>query len=555
MALLKNPVPGFIISIFLVFLSHGLFAQTVITEKTKIKKVTSAGVITSNSKEITVDLGLRALSETLPFDEPFVIKLMLPANSRLSNEQVIGVKCYYSKIVLKTAPSAAYMALIRDEDVKDEKVKNEKWIKSEGLRFVPTDSFSFPIAKLPPNRDFTFIFEFERKLSGLEKEKLLEFTQKEVRATLEKFAGNKNFEFNEGEINAIIPSVKAKLASYLAGFKLGTDFEAKGVEINSNEKGVFKNTIINLTNSYEGLRLASEEMEKVKVRLDGELMAMKNFTKSYQKNTKDDDRINNFLTLTKLDDLGRKLLEYPRDKMAQDEGKNQKYQADISKYQEDLGKLNLKDPVYTKMKERITDILQAIHNKHIGYVESLDVARESTTSNVSPLVDVIATNIYENMVVIGSSFNPDFKTRANTHISADLGVAVIPSLAKMTPYLGTNIYFRPVNRNEKLTWAWSNMGKRVSLMLGLTIGSLAKPSYRADLFAGSFNLITGVGLRVASFVRINGGAVWYSKVNPNPLISNNTFTGKPFVSLSFDLDVKTVFNRLFGATDITTIAP
>jgi hypothetical protein len=71
----------------------------------------------------------------------------------------------------------------------------------------------------------------------------------------------------------------------------------------------------------------------------------------------------------------------------------------------------------------------------------------------------------------------------------------------------------------------------------------------------SFNLITGAGFRITDWVRISGGALWYSKFDANPLNTTQKIGATTFISISFDLRIKTALNNLFAPSVFTSVSP
>ncbi|WP_421939249.1 hypothetical protein [Pedobacter sp.] len=527
--------------------SFQLRAQTVITEKTKTKTVTGNVVVTGTSPEIEVDLGLNAFSNILPFDTPFKIKLSLSDKTFVTREQVINVNAYYNKITLATKPDKAFIDKIKLEQAKNTEGKNYMWRKAEGTRAGADDAFHFSIGKLPPNRDFTFIFEFERKLTLEEKKKLQEITQQKLRPLMK--SSNGTFEFSVEKVNSIVIQIKEALSEYLAKYNLATQYANEADNLRISE------SVELLSSNYEGELLAKNQLEKTAVLLEEYLETLDRFTTQYKMYGKDGQKANNLISLGKLLAMSASLLETPLSKPSFLAADISKQQTANTAYLKELDNIKIAgNKEFETIKANIKDGIEALAHHTKAFVDQGLQAGNATVAKAATIADVIVQSIFDYTIVAGTSFNSDFVTRANTYISADLGLALIPSAGKMVPYLGTNIYFRPVNRNEKVTWS-TNMAKRVSLLVGLSVGSIAKPNYRADLLANSMNLVTGVGFRVASFVRFNGGYVWFTKINDNPLNTNNSIAGKPFVSLSFDIDVRTVFSGLFSADQVKILKP
>ncbi|QOD61356.1 hypothetical protein H9I45_02600 [Polaribacter haliotis] len=130
----------------------------------------------------------------------------------------------------------------------------------------------------------------------------------------------------------------------------------------------------------------------------------------------------------------------------------------------------------------------------------------------------------------------------------------------LRPFLGANInIFGPVNKDlrskymDDYTPPGSNIIGRYlrnhfSLMIGLSLGTIAEDNRRKDLFT-NFNLITGISYRVNRSVRLSYGRLWYNKIDPNPIISESKFSSLGYFSASFDIEFKkasgSTFNKIF----------
>jgi hypothetical protein len=168
--------------------------------------------------------------------------------------------------------------------------------------------------------------------------------------------------------------------------------------------------------------------------------------------------------------------------------------------------------------------------------------RESTRQEAtfSALVESVVKSVF---VINGSSVG-DFDTNSSWYVSADPGLAWAPGIEKIVPYTGTNIYFRPVNRDTPLRLR-SSFGRRFALSIGLTLGSVSEAGKRGDLF-GSQALLVGFGYRITDAIRVSGGGLVFQKEDPNPLISHKRLGAVPYFSMSFDWDVKKLTSVLSG---------
>jgi hypothetical protein len=153
------------------------------------------------------------------------------------------------------------------------------------------------------------------------------------------------------------------------------------------------------------------------------------------------------------------------------------------------------------------------------------------------------------LVVIPASTVGDFSTQSRNYISADTGVACAPELSACAVYVGTNIYFRPVNKAAPLRQFgnfFQTLDRRVSVTLGLTaegIGDSGKT--RQDLF-NTQSLVYGVGARLTNSVRMTVGGLLFKKLSPNPLSTDKKLATTYFLSISFDIDVAPALKGIGG---------
>lgn len=149
-------------------------------------------------------------------------------------------------------------------------------------------------------------------------------------------------------------------------------------------------------------------------------------------------------------------------------------------------------------------------------------------------------------VVVDSSTTGNSDTFQNYYVSADLGFTYLPDIDEAVPYAGTNIYFRPVNKNAPLSQR-SSFGRRFAITLGVTLDSIADEDGTRKDFSGSQSLLVGAGYRFTESLRFGLGAVVFLKKDPNPLVDDETTGVTPYVSVSFDWDVAKTFKGI-GST-------
>ena len=133
------------------------------------------------------------------------------------------------------------------------------------------------------------------------------------------------------------------------------------------------------------------------------------------------------------------------------------------------------------------------------------------------------------------------RTPWNNHASLDLGLLYAGDIQTGALYVGTNIYFRPVNTDVGFTEA-DSFGRRLALTVGVTISSAADATnrMRSDLFWNQ-SLVLGGGFRLTPSLRAGGGALIFLESDPNPLVDQKSLAATWYASLSLDLDLARVF--------------
>ena len=217
-----------------------------------------------------------------------------------------------------------------------------------------------------------------------------------------------------------------------------------------------------------------------------------------------------------------------------------------------LSKLNSEHRLgFTKKLKEINSEL--IRNHHLLEKIKLEIEgrQNKASSYVNKLID--AFDINESRAIGAHSVFP-FKTRAEFHITADIGLAHYTFYGanndsqeesinnSVAPYLGVNFNFFAVNRqaNYSIFKGRTNWCKAFSFVLAGTINENFDNDRRDHLFA-NVNLMTGIGMRITDFLRVGGGAKWY-RYNVTQL--DQKLVASPYISFSLDFDVQ---ERLRGA--------
>jgi hypothetical protein len=147
---------------------------------------------------------------------------------------------------------------------------------------------------------------------------------------------------------------------------------------------------------------------------------------------------------------------------------------------------------------------------------------------------------WRRLLLVGTSTVQTHETRQKNYLSADAGVMWAPGLDRVVPYLGTNIYFRPVNKDAPLG-SGKNLGdeflRRFAVVIGLTARGVDDVSVGRENLFGTQAGILGVGVRLAQHIRFGGGAVLFITKDPDPFKATKSMAWSYYGSVSFDADV------------------
>lgn len=129
-------------------------------------------------------------------------------------------------------------------------------------------------------------------------------------------------------------------------------------------------------------------------------------------------------------------------------------------------------------------------------------------------------------------------TAGSNYVSADVGLLHAGVIGETVPYVGVNLYLRPVDKSISLRQHGGPL-RRFSVTAGLTLTSIAdRRGIRNDLF---FNqaAVLGAGYRISQDWRIGGGTLVFRERDPAtfPLTRRRSTAVTPYVSVSLDADV------------------
>jgi|GEM_PF-6250513 len=191
----------------------------------------------------------------------------------------------------------------------------------------------------------------------------------------------------------------------------------------------------------------------------------------------------------------------------------------------------------------------ALVNKALAAAETLrGVAGRLAAPQVKlEIADDLTAMIVRDNWLVGDNIGT-FLTRQKGYIAADFGFAFAPELERALPYIGTNIYLRPVNKNAPLPGLlpWNRPMQRFSLSIGLVIKKI--DDTQAESLFGDFSLLTGAGFRITESARLSGGVLWAREKSNSPLNEDSSLVWSPYLAVSLDYDVKTLtkwFDKAF----------
>lgn len=194
-----------------------------------------------------------------------------------------------------------------------------------------------------------------------------------------------------------------------------------------------------------------------------------------------------------------------------------------------------------------------------GDLDSLESSLKTRIGKLDNLLKAIDKEEVNSVLVEGST-TTSFETRANWYLGLDLGYAWADEIEDFFPYVGTNIYFRPMNKKAHLRWSdfrtgqlRSELAKRLSLTIGITVKSLEKPDKRFQGISleddigiiADRPLVAAAGLRLSDFFRLSVGALVFKDRDPDPLIDESKLAWSPLVSLSIDWNVRAALRNRF----------
>lgn len=172
--------------------------------------------------------------------------------------------------------------------------------------------------------------------------------------------------------------------------------------------------------------------------------------------------------------------------------------------------------------------------------------------NVLEITQVISKNVVKQRVsfatTIGTTYFSGATENARTYLSFDAGYGANMTARDAFPYLGVNIYLRPIKREIPLKHYRGNLcdyfGSHFSLLVGMTTNSIESDPMRGGLI-GNKAILLGGGFRVLPWLKLNYGRMVYYDMPANPLVNRRYLASDGFISASIDADVVEIFKIFF----------
>ncbi len=152
------------------------------------------------------------------------------------------------------------------------------------------------------------------------------------------------------------------------------------------------------------------------------------------------------------------------------------------------------------------------------------------------------TRLFKDLWIMSGTDFVDLATRSKFLLVPDIGIANMFIGGQQRtyyfprPFIGTNIYFRPVDKEllEK-SIPYKDWKRRISLQIGLTFGKFDATEF--DNLFNDFSLLVGPSFRLNQSFRLSTGTVLYKANRKNPLFTDKRVALSGFLAFSFDVDI------------------
>lgn len=197
-----------------------------------------------------------------------------------------------------------------------------------------------------------------------------------------------------------------------------------------------------------------------------------------------------------------------------------------------LERLHITTAALTRLAVQLDSVQDALHAVR-NALEQIRIQNQGVDASVKELVAGIRSLDFAYVALRGTTA-VSYEARARTYISLDAGFLGGRGVREVVPYLGINVYGRPVNKNMPLSGCRC-LSRRIALTVGVTASSIKQDKRLEDLF-NSHAVLLGFGLRLTDYWRATGGAL-FAKSYPDGVDRPAKITGLPALATSIDLDV------------------
>ncbi|MTH15817.1 hypothetical protein [Flavobacterium sp. LC2016-01] len=194
------------------------------------------------------------------------------------------------------------------------------------------------------------------------------------------------------------------------------------------------------------------------------------------------------------------------------------------------------DQIFIDNKDNISER----NNKLFSYMET----NKSVTMTIGG--ESVTVDLFTEVKELSKLNTQQFllKTSSALRIVADGGIIYAgwqKGFNTVTPYFGINISLRPMDTDipfkTLVKYNRIKFYQRFTANLGITINSIAKDNYRANLFSNN-NVMIGLGYKVSHVLNLNFGGLLYNNINPNPLVATKSIGIAPYAGISINLLIK-----------------
>ncbi|MHA4812379.1 hypothetical protein ACX0G9_30075 [Flavitalea flava] len=473
---------------------------------------------------IRLDLNGKGFQDPLPFDIPF---------------KIVGIKYDPALISIRFAYKKG---TLKKENFAEGDYLEPPWINNFDQELPFSLRASTPLA---PNSTYTFIFKIQRKLNDAETGTLKGLIADQILTLLKKrLEGRMNFELTKKEIDDAGELVISSLGLSLKHKDLAIDRAG----LKDNYYPLMKASLFGLTDLY------NTNFHDPLVELQGNMqfftLALDNLDKvSIEKGFKPtDDFVNLQSSLKDLSHFTEKMDPEDPLKTAELNALLKTLQKGIESIKETIAP---KSDLYKKEAPEILDMFQDLQRKLLLYKNGSEAGKEAVDKFSTDLTNALVKIIYADLIISENNIG-SYSISSGYYLSMDIGVAFFPTIGRASPYLATNIYLRPVNKERHIYSGDYNFFRSFSFMVGVSFVSIGQTGRRDNLLGGSFNLLAGAGYRVTDYIRLNGGWLIFKNTNTNPLVETQKLGTNGFFSISFDYDISSVFKSLFSPPTIKT---